>query len=334
MNNENNHIDYSALISKYLANEASESEIKMLEEWVLMDNTNKKLFNDYKQAWIVSNINKPNNAIDLNSEWDKIENKLFATKTINNQKKENTRRGFYQYNKIAASIIVILSLGYLLSLFVIKSDTKNLVANNSTETATLIDGTIVTLNQNSSLTYFKEIASKRKVKLEGDAFFNVKRDTLHPFIIETQNTEIEVLGTSFYVNSHNDKPTIEVTVKTGKVAFRITQDNQIVLVAGEKGIYTKSTGSLQHSVNKDVNFIAWKTKYLKFNDTKLSDVVDKINSVYHSNILINNKELNNCRVTVIFKNQTLETVLNVLEETLDLNFKKDKEQIILIGNGC
>ncbi len=334
MNNKNQHIDYKALISKYLAKEASVSDIKLLEKWVLTDEANKKLFNEYKQAWVVANIIKPNNTINVNSEWDKIEAKLFATKTISIEETNSKQKGFNQYFKIAASIIVILSLGYILSLLFLDSDTKNLVANNTIKTTTLVDGTVVTLNHNSSLTYYKKITTKRKIKLEGDAFFNVKPDTIHPFIIETQNIEIEVLGTSFYVNSHIDKPTIEVVVKTGKVAFRVEKDNQIILIAGEKGIYNKSTGNIQHIINKDINFIAWKTKYLIFDDTKLSDVVSKINSIYHSNILIGNIELNDCRVTVIFKNQTLDAVINVLEETLDLSFEKHEGKIIIAGEGC
>ena len=88
MNDKNKHIDPQTLISKYLANEASSEEIVLLEDWVVEDKANKKLFNDYKQAWGLSNIEKLSNEIDVDKEWKTLETKLFSGKTIQIDRKE------------------------------------------------------------------------------------------------------------------------------------------------------------------------------------------------------------------------------------------------------
>ncbi|OQX80271.1 MAG: hypothetical protein B6D61_02270 [Bacteroidetes bacterium 4484_249] len=335
MNDKNKHIDPQTLISKYLANEASSEEIVLLEDWVVEDKANKKLFNDYKQAWGLSNIEKLSNEIDVDKEWKTLETKLFSGKTIQIDRKEKTgKTGFNQYLRIAASVIVLLSLGFVLYYLFSNSGREKYMAENSVITTTLADGSEITLNHNSTLTYFKKAKNKRKVKLEGDAFFKVEPDASKPFVIETQNVEIKVLGTSFYVNSHKDKPIIEVIVNTGKVAFKTDRNKQIVLTPGEKGIYNKETGKLQQEKNNDVNFIAWKTKHFEFDNGRLADVIIKISEVYHTNIRIANPEINNCRITVTFDNQSLDAVLNVLRETLDLSIKEQDAEIIVSGNGC
>jgi len=337
MNNKNKHIDPHSLIGKYLTNEASKEEIALLEKWVVEDEANKKLFNDYKQAWSLSNMEKTRKEVGVNDEWKKLESKLFAGKTIQIDRNEKIRKtGFNQYFKIAASVIVLLSLSFVLYYMFSNSGKEQFIADNLVKTTTLADGSEVTLNHNSTITYYKEKkkTKNRKVKLEGDAFFKVEPDASKPFIIETQNVEIEVLGTSFYVNSHENKPTIEVIVNSGKVALKAQKNKQVILTPGEKGIFNKETRELQEIENKDVNYIAWKTKHLEFENKRLTDVVYQISKTYHTDIKIGNPEISNCRITVIFDNQTLDAVLNILEETLDLRIEKQNGKVIISGDGC
>ena len=332
MNDKEKHIDYQDLISKYLAKEASREDIILLEKWVSQNETNKKLYNETKNIWVLANINNTKNKIDVDSEWNKIEDKLFESKkiTIQPQDKKNS---FNQFYKIAASVIVLLSVSFFLYFLISNSGQQKFVADNSVKTSTLSDGSVITLNHNSSLVYYKDVKDKRKVKLSGDAFFNVKPDASKPFIIETQNADVEVLGTSFYVDSHIDKPTIEVTVKTGKVAFRVN-NQELILLPGDKGVFDKSTGELVQELNDNINFIAWKTKYFIFDNTSLTDVVSQLNSVYHANITIASPNLNNCRITARFDNQSIDAVLNVIKETLDLRIDKNNDGIRLTGDSC
>ncbi len=337
MKNDNNHIDYAGLIGKYLANEASTEDINMLEKWVREGEKNKDTFNKYKQSWILSGVNRENKKIDVESEWAALSSKLFKNRIepAPSPKVRKLQPGIPLFFKIAAAVVVLFATTFFLYNFFLKPGTENMMATNLIETETLSDGTIITLNRNSTLSYPKEFKKGiRKVKLTGDAFFEVDHNKNQPFVIESQNIEIEVLGTSFYVDSHEDNSTVEVVVNSGGVALRSDKENQIILKAGDKGIFDKKTGQLFRAKNTDVNYNSWKTKLLVFDDTKLVEVVDKLNEVYSTNIEIINPEINNCRITVTIDNMTIEAVINILRETLDIVIEKHDNGYFISGEGC
>ncbi|MCK5823645.1 MAG: DUF4974 domain-containing protein, partial [Bacteroidales bacterium] len=145
-----------------------------------------------------------------------------------------------------------------------------------------------------------------------------------------------VLGTSFYVKSQKNSPTIEVIVKTGKVAVRLEDDlkNEIILTPDEKGVFTKNDNKLKKIKNTDVNYLSWKTKFLIFENEKLKNVVKKLNETYHKQIIISNPKINNCTITATFNKQSIDAVLTILKETLDLEIKRQKNTIYISGNSC
>ncbi len=210
-----------------------------------------------------------------------------------------------------------------------------MVASNVIESETLIDGTVITLNRNSTLTYPEKFKKEiREVELSGDAYFEVEHNKNQPFVIKSQDIEIEVLGTSFYVNAHEKNATVEVVVNSGGVALRSDKQNQVVLKAGDRGVFDKKTRQLTRYKNEDINYNSWKTRMLVFDDTELLEVVDKLNEVYNTNIEIINPEINDCHITVTFDNMSIEAVLNILGETLDIIIEKSKQGYIISGEGC
>jgi len=337
MKNDNNHIDYAALIGKYLAREADAEEIDLLEKWVKESEKNKATFNRFKQSWILSGINKQNKEINVDEEWAALTSKFFEQKIepVSTTEVGKLNQGIPLFFKIAAAIVVLFTVTFFLYQFFLKPGMEQMMAVNVIETETLSDGTTITLNRNSILTYPEKFKKDvRKVELSGDAFFEVEHNKNQPFIIRSQSVEIEVLGTSFYIDAHENSPTVEVVVNSGGVALRAYKENQIILKAGDKGIFNKKTGQLIKEKNDDLNFDSWKTKMLVFDDTKLIEVVDKLNEVYNANIEIINPEINDCRITVTLDNMSLKAVLNILGETLDIIIGKSKQGYIISGEGC
>ncbi len=319
--------DYDILISKYLAREATTEEIEVLEKWVLQSAENKEKFNQYKNTWHLSHSKTK---VDVNDEWTKIAQDLFPkTKVIN----INRSRSSFPILKVAAAVLLLAVAGVW---FFNSNDVEiqSLMAENTANIFQLNDGTEVTLNRNSKIEYVKGFKGKeRKVSLTGDAFFNVKRNEEKPFIIATQNIEVAVLGTSFYVDSHEENPTIEVTVASGKVSVS-TKKDEVILTVGEKGIFNKETGMLIEILNDDPNYLSWKTKQMTFDDMPLGQVIEKINEVYHANIQFENTKLKHCTLTTSFNKQSLHEVLEVIGKTLDIQIGKEGETILLKGNGC
>ena len=336
MKNENKHIDFIDLIGKYLAKEATSEEINMLEKWVKKDPENKKTFRDLKQTWMLSNAEHINQQISLNEEWEQLNSTIFEEEEYTDDMPSDTVNFNYnKFLKMAAIIVIVLTAGYFLFYLISNPSTEQLVAGNSVVSTTLTDGTEVTLNHNSILKYPKIFASNiRTVQLQGDAYFDVTHDLSKPFVIRTKNIQIEVLGTSFYINAKVEQPTVDVIVHTGKVAIIGDKEEKLFLTAGEKGTFNKSNGQLIKKENRDQNFISWKTRQLIFNNESLVNVVDKLNQTYHSNITIDNPDIYNCLLTATFEEQSLEIILEVLQETFDLIIEQKDGKILITGNGC
>lgn len=332
MSASNKHINYDELIARYLSGETSIDEVLRLESWVKEDELNKKHFIEFKRAWQLSN--SASKSIDTNKAWNKIEGSIVETGKDTNVIHIKAKKSNTIFYRMAASIIVLLSVGLMLY-FLLSNKNVELIANDSTLTEWLIDGSEITLNVNSSLTVLKNFNKKeRLVKLSGDAFFDVKPNPEKPFIINAGEATIKVLGTSFYVNAKTDSPEIEVTVTTGKVAMISETGEEINLIAGETGRYNKQIEQLVKEETKDQNVLSWKTRKIKFENTSLLEVISVLSKTYDVHIQFENSDLENCRLTANFDHQSLANVLLIIEETLDITSKKTDNTIILSGNGC
>jgi ferric-dicitrate binding protein FerR (iron transport regulator) len=211
------------------------------------------------------------------------------------------------------------------------------VANTQSVEVLLEDGSQVVLNSESKIRYRKHFSgSERKVRLTGEAWFDVARDTLKPFVIDAGSAFVEVLGTSFNVNAYRENPSVEITVKSGVVALMPKQDqqDQMVLRAGNSGTYNSRSKELILVPASNPNNISWKTKELYFENAALGEVAVLLERVYQVEIEIGNRELAMCPITVTFRKQSLESVLNVLELTLDLEIVQRDGKILLEGEGC
>jgi len=340
MNNNNEHIEYLDLVVKYLVNEADDNEVKLVESWVESDAGNRKVFDEYKKILDMTGQAERGEYVDEDTEWDVFRSRAGSSftdlKVIKTDKREK-RPFVVRFARVAA--IIMLTLISAAAVYFI-SDSLNynkLVADTGITEDKLPDGTLVTLNINSSLKFPKKFnKDRRKVILEGEAYFTVIPDKEKPFIVNAGKAVIQVLGTSFYVNTSGNNEKIEVVVHTGRVEVSDKKDNskKIILEAGDRGEFSLKDGMLVKSTNKDVNYLSWKTMNMTFTENTLSEIINTINKVYGSNIVLGSDNIGNCTVTVTFTDQTLDAVLNVLSATLDLRVRKDGNTIILEGEGC
>jgi ferric-dicitrate binding protein FerR (iron transport regulator) len=178
-------------------------------------------------------------------------------------------------------------------------------------------------------------SSERKIILQGEAYFDVARDTLRPFVVEAGSTVIEVLGTSFNVRAYAETETVEVTVNSGLVAMGAKRgsDKQLILNPGNSGIYDKAKRSLNLISKADPNALAWKTRELVFSETSLAEVASVISHVYQVQLRVADS-IASCPLTVSFSQQELSAVLNVIVNTLDLSMEREEGVIVLKGEGC
>jgi transmembrane sensor len=208
-------------------------------------------------------------------------------------------------------------------------------SNQVIKTVTLPDGTLVSLNANTHLTYPKRFASHtREVTIEGEAFFEVTPNKEKPFIIHAGNAQIKVLGTSFNVNAYPNEKLVEVIVATGKVqvinnAAVAKQSDELILNPGDKGTLVYSSNALLKTTNENPNFLAWKTHDLNFRATSLGEVISNLEKVYKVNIRLDDPQLNALLLTAHFNNYPLDFILKVIETTFQLETQKIDGQYIL-----
>ena len=326
------------LIIRHLTGEASAEEEKQLRLWMAQLPENERHYDELKKVFALSSnhITQIKKEIDVNvdHEWKKFLRTLDKQETpVRTLTPEVTSRPWL---RIAATLLLVAVSGFVINYFVFRSTDTRFLTTDNTQSVTLPDGSTVVLNKHSELSYASSFGEKnRAVTLKGEAFFDVAKDPQKPFVITVNQAEVEVLGTSFNVQGYDDRKEIEVTVQTGLVKFSLPEMKQEVkLAAGSKGVYVKAQKELSSVVNSDINFLAWNTRKLVFTENDLQSVIETLNKTYQVNITLPPTISPSCVVTVTFDHQSLESVLNVLKTTLNLEYTIKGNQIEIISAGC
>ena len=333
MRNSENHID--ELLAKYVANEATAGEKAIVESWLTKDSVNAKHLDQLNLIFNQATALKEAQYFDTDAAWEKVKSKLGKQETRAIEFKPQSSN-FPTWLRIAASIVVVLGIGFYFAQYATKS--VDVYAQRTTTTIledTLPDGSVAVLNKKSSLAYeYNRLKKTRKLKLIGEAYFNVKHEETKPFIIETQEVIIEDIGTTFNVKSYPQSNTIEVFVESGEVKFYSINNKGLSLKQGETGIYNKINKTFARMVATDTNVLAYQNHLFHFNNTDLGVIIDEINEVYNAKLVVAKPELRGCRITVDFKGESLESIVEIISETLNLTVTKLDSQIILDGNVC
>ncbi|XOV94978.1 MAG: FecR family protein [Bacteroidota bacterium] len=192
----------------------------------------------------------------------------------------------------------------------------------------LSDGTIVTLNAESSLKYpigFTD--STRTVQLTGEAYFDVSHDG-RPFIVNARDMNVRVLGTQFNVNAYQTEPGIETTLVEGKVQLESEREN-VILAPGDQGTLLDSQFEVKQVNTKF--YTSWISGKLDFNNVTLSQVMDRLARWYDFKYEFKNQSMMNYHFTATFdKNQPISEILEMLSLTTNVEFKITEEKTIII----
>ena len=322
------------LLAKYLADETDDSEADAIGEWIGASVDNQKTFEQSKLIFKGISSFKNQKTVDVDAAWDKLNINI---KILGNQKVKPIIKinWFNNFLKIAAVLVVLFILWFVAAKqFVIpQNDVISFKTGNTSAEKILPDGTKISLNKNSSITYptiFE--GDTREIKLDGEAFFNVHHDVAHPFIIHTQGTDIQVLGTSFNVRAYNAQ--VQVIVNTGRVRFS-KNNREVILEKGQKGELLAHTATIIKSeVEEQKEVKQGKKLSFEFEKVSLGEVVEKLNQTFGKKISFSNQKIKDCKLTASFQDEELENIINVIAETFGLKVDIQKDLIILSGGGC
>ena len=206
-----------------------------------------------------------------------------------------------------------------------------------TQRITLEDGTLVWLNEKTKFSYPTTFSGKRRpVEINGEAFFDVTKNADKPFVINTTESEVKVIGTSFNVRAYEQEPSTTVTVKTGKVQVteKTQGDNSVTITQNQEAVILH--GSRQIATNKkaDMNALAWQTNHLRFRDRPLTEVFEIMERHFKVAIDCNNAALKNCRFSSP-KEYNLESIFTTLTKVYQIEVTSDGEGgYVVKGGGC
>lgn len=242
------------LIGRYLLKEATANERIELEAWLCAKKENKEEFEKIKSGFQLAEYNLDENQWNKNTTKNEILYKIIEAQTDRLSKNKNHMSG--QKSVFIYSVLIVLMIGiplyYLNVKYLSKSYndklTEIITPMGSKTQLTLDDGTKVWLNAGSILRYNRNYnKSNRDLYLEGEAFFDVKKNAELPMVVRAGDLRLKVLGTAFNVKAYKEEGTIETTLLRGSVEVRQTSRADrgvITLKPNQKAIFIKREGRL------------------------------------------------------------------------------------------
>jgi len=326
MDNHTIHSNFDDLAIRYLANEASSDEKEELLS-ILQQSDDKKLqFQELKTAYQKAGEKEIADTFDTEEAFDRF------SEIVDKQKPNNAVRFMYAVIALAACLVIGITAWFANR----ELNTNEILLSSADiiQEVTLSEGSEISLNKNSTLSYPETFDSdKRKVILHGEAFFSITPDKQHPFVVETNNTLVTVLGTSFNILETDSSTT--VTVSTGRVeVFAKNKNSKTIITAGQFCTVLTSQETIIHGSNKNSNVLSWKTNILTFDGENLDDVIKTISKQFDTKIELDNNAIRNCQLTATFNNKSLQTIIKALEKTFNLKMEHADDTIFLTGNGC
>jgi len=229
---------------------------------------------------------------------------------------DRRRQRFLRIVSSAAAILILGIMSWGTYVYMSPADILTVSTLAETKLVELPDGSRVTLNRYSTLSYPEKFKTgNREITLTGGAYFAVSKDADHPFIVQTGAVDVRVLGTEFNVEAYPRDELIKTTLFEGSVAFEAKEGENLILVPGESAVYDKVAKSVAKAQNsQSADEIAWQDGALIFSELPLKEVIRQLSNRFNVEIHIDSPELEQIRMTGRFiHGETLDNILKLLQ---------------------
>lgn len=249
--------------------------------------------------------------------------------------------------KIAASLVIAFGLGYLarenLASKPAPENLTQLIENTQQHLMrlTLPDTSTVWLYPGAIVEYQSFGNDTREIRLTGQAFFEITRDTLRPFLIHSTDFTTRVLGTSFQITARPEDSTASVLVKTGKVAVQVhtngaaEKDNQVILTSTQKAVFSKARNRLvKETAVSRPELTLWTARSLSFQNAPLPEVAEILSAEFGIAVHIEGQGMDSCTIRADFTDQNLPTIIELICKSVAAEYEMLDDQIFIFGEGC
>ncbi|WP_343706068.1 FecR domain-containing protein [Flavobacterium sp.] len=361
----------SEIISKYLSNEASEQEVQALFDWIEASEENRNQFIKAKKIWALTTLSsdlyfdaapvlqiKPKNRTKQYLQYAAVflvflglGTTIFLLNKTTETPKEivlelGDGRLEYFSGKTQSALLnekgVLVAKKFPTEIVYFGKVQDHKVIYNTLSVPygkcfklKLSDGTVVSLNSGTTLRYPEQFGlnGNRNVYLTGEAFFEVAKDKMHPFIVHANQADIEVLGTTFNVSAYPENPTVNSTLIEGSVRMSeaANPSNAILLEPNQMATWQNNSKKI---VLKEVDpafYTAWTKGELAFKDTPFSTIAKIIQRTYDVEIINENSDLakQNFTGTIKISESSVENILDLLKRDTPFNYSIDQKTITI-----
>lgn len=321
------------LVKRVLNNKGSRRDARRVAEW---------LSTEEGQIWLAANMDKEEALIEEHSTDDakSLDSKAVLVRINNSIRQREIRRKI----AIAAALILpVLAISIVWADLSSRTGGEFLKARPVSELMTrkgqqkdvvFQDGTVITLNGNSKLTYPTAFGLRqRKVKLDGEAVFNVARDEKKPFVVLLDGgRSIIVTGTKFNVEAYDNSDDINVVLIKGKIAFS-DGNRKYDMKPSQELHYSKSLGKATVLTNdRALEKALWAEGILSFRDTPLRDVLEKLKHQFDCDFSISDKRTLDYTFSMKSeKGASLEAILEDMQSISPIRIKKNEDGSYVVG---
>lgn len=327
------------LKAKFLAGECTEEELLLIRDWLKdFPEEQQELFKTEKMSDELKAQFMPKSQIRMAEERLQARIRKQEAEWEEEQQTEHHARVVSMWRR-AAAVAVVCVLGGLAWFYLQHNSLRNMQmqvvmtgADNDT-TLMLPDGTKVWLNKQSALKYPKEFdAEDRVVEIEGEGYFEVTKNPHQPFIVESDVMSVKVLGTVFNFHVDKEQQRASVSLLEGKVRVAGNNDEgTIVLKPGQKACVDARLGSMTVSETDVYQEAMWHEHKTAFSNANVNSIAKLLENIYKVQVVVDPAiDQNNTYSGVIKEKETIDSVLDLLQNTLPIHYKVKGNKVYLI----
>jgi ferric-dicitrate binding protein FerR (iron transport regulator) len=329
------HPKIDEIIFSYLRGEATAHQIEVLRAWINSDEKNLKTFESLREYWEQSHL-------QIDSErtaqfYEKLNATAEQRQIRDIRPVRRSAHVLIRVSRVAAVILFLITFAVIAYYF--GSTTR--MDEHETQTAMVVkenpkgqklttylpDGSKVILNSDSKVAYSNPFAeTERIVELSGEAFFDVKRDTAHPFRVVARGVTTTALGTSFGVHAREDGP-LEVNLVSGRVEVRKALADPVVLDPGESAMVESDDRAIEVMEFDYMEKLGWKDGVLVFKNSTLPEIIPQLENWYGVDVQLDPGVKTDFHYSGNYRNESLEEVLNGLSFVLGFSYTIQGESV-------
>jgi len=309
------------LLHKFFAGTATLEEKEAIMHWMESDPGNKQFLLKERKLY---------DAVLLHGEDKQVQQQAGRQQYF-------LHRGIARFLRVAAMIVVAFGLGY----FWQSEKTEGPIAMQTISVpagqcvnVTLPDGSNIWLNAQTTIQYPVSFnKGNRQVKLDGEAYFDVAKDSKRPFIVNTKECSVEVLGTKFNIDAYSSRDKFETVLMEGSVKVSMLDDpTQAVSLKPNNKVY-RSNGKLLTQKVSNYERYRWKEGLICFVDEPFKVVMEDFEKFYGLTIVVNNQKVTQYLYTGKFKQTDgVDYALSLLQKNIHFTYQRDRENHIVYIN--